>query len=119
MTTTPFDKLPDSALIRQAQLVPNQIPSKRDGHAPLLDFSPATLWRMVARGDFPKPLKLGKNITAWRVGEVRAWLAAQGAQSAGTATADTTSSKITTSATTTKGPYRKVVRIHAGEGVAQ
>lgn len=102
MTTTPFDKLPDSALIRQAQLVPNQIPSKRDGRSPLLDFSPATLWRMVARGDFPKPLKLGKNITAWRVGEVRAWLAAQGAQTAGTATVSTHPTKITTPAPTAK-----------------
>jgi predicted DNA-binding transcriptional regulator AlpA len=74
---TPFDKLSDAALIRQAQLVPNQNPAKREGQAPLLDISAATFWRMVARGDFPKPLKLGKNITAWRVRDVRAWLAKQ------------------------------------------
>ena len=80
---TPFDKLPDAAMVRQAQLVPNANPLKREGQTPLLDISASTFWRMIARGEFPKPLKLGANITAWRVGEVRAWLAAQGAQTTG------------------------------------
>lgn len=80
---TPFDKLPDAAMVRQAQLVQNPNPAKREGHAPLLEISASTFWRMVARGDFPQPLKLGKNITAWRVRDVRAWLAAQGVQTTG------------------------------------
>jgi prophage regulatory protein len=80
---TPFDKLPDAAFIRQSQLVPNANPAKREGQTPLIKMSPSTLWRMVARGEFPAPLKLGANITAWRVGEVRAWLAAQGTQLTG------------------------------------
>lgn len=28
-------------------------------------FSSATLWRMAKAGKFPKPRKLGPNITAW------------------------------------------------------
>lgn len=80
---TAFDNLPDAAFIRQSQIVPNANPSKREGQTPLLNASASTLWRMVARGEFPKPMKLGANITAWRVGDVRAWLAAQGAQLAG------------------------------------
>ena len=69
-----FDTLPDSALIRESCLV--QSPKRPDRPAPL-PFSGATLWRKVKLGSFPKPLKLGARITAWRVGEVRAWLNAQ------------------------------------------
>lgn len=39
-----------------------------------LGFSPATLWRKVKAGTFPKPIKLGKNITAWRLNEVDSWM---------------------------------------------
>lgn len=69
-----FDDLPDSALVRQAQLVPNR---KKPGVPVLLSISAASLWRKVASGTFPKPIKLGERITAWRVGDVRAWIAAQ------------------------------------------
>lgn len=69
-----FDELPDSALVRQAQLVRD--PKNPTRPAPL-PFSPSTFWRKVAAGEFPKPLKLGERITAWRVGEVRAWIESQ------------------------------------------
>jgi predicted DNA-binding transcriptional regulator AlpA len=39
-----------------------------------LDFSKATLWRKSQSGEFPKPVKLFENTTAWRVGDVRDWL---------------------------------------------
>ena len=58
-----FDDLPDSGYVRQAQLVPTVVP-----------FSPATLWRKCAKGQFPKPIKLSDRVTAWRVGDVRAYL---------------------------------------------
>ncbi len=58
-----FDKLPDSAFVRQAQLLGIVLP-----------FSGTTLWRMVKDGHFPAPAKLGAGVTAWRVGTVRAWL---------------------------------------------
>lgn len=69
-----FDALPDSALIRESCLV--QSPKRPDRPAPL-PFSGATLWRKVKAGTFPKPIKLGEKITAFRVGEVRAWLNSQ------------------------------------------
>jgi prophage regulatory protein len=69
-----FDTLPDSALIRESCLV--QSPKRPDRPAPL-PFSGATLWRKVKAGTFPKPIKLGAKITAFRVGEVRAWLNSQ------------------------------------------
>ena len=66
-----FDDLPDSGFVRQAQLVPHVVP-----------FSPATLWRKCKSGEFPRPIKLSDRVTAWRVGDVRAYLrsAAEGVQ---------------------------------------
>jgi len=58
-----FDTLPDSAFVRQAQLLPTILP-----------VSPATFWRMVLKNEFPKPIKLGTNISAWKVGAVREWI---------------------------------------------
>lgn len=67
-----FDQLPDSAFIRESQLV--QSPKRPDHPAPL-PFSAPTLWRKVKAGTFPKPIKLSERVTAWNVGSVRAWLA--------------------------------------------
>ncbi len=58
-----FGSLPTSGFIRQSQLIPHIIP-----------FSPATLWRKVKTGEFPKPVKLSERITAWDVNSVRDWL---------------------------------------------
>ncbi|NMM13577.1 MAG: AlpA family phage regulatory protein [Rhodoferax sp.] len=69
-----FDALPDSAFIREAQLV--QSP-KRPGIPAPLPFSAPTLWRNVKAGTFPAPLKLSQRVTAWRVGDIRAWMASQ------------------------------------------
>jgi len=38
-----------------------------------IPFSPATLWRKVKDGSFPKPIKLSNQITAWRVEDLRNW----------------------------------------------
>lgn len=62
----PFDSLPDVAFIRQAQLIPAIIP-----------ISSATLWRRVKAGTLPAPYKLSCRTTAWRVGDIRQWLASQ------------------------------------------
>lgn len=69
-----FDALPDGAYIREAQLV--QSP-KRPGAPVPLPFSAPTLWRKVSAGTFPKPKRLSRRVTAWKVGDVRAWLDAQ------------------------------------------
>lgn len=69
-----FDALPDATWIREAQLVRS---CRRPGAATLLPFSPPTLWRKVKAGTFPKPTKLSERVTAWKVGDVRAWLSAQ------------------------------------------
>jgi predicted DNA-binding transcriptional regulator AlpA len=66
-----FDKTPDSAYLRERQLVGDI----RDPTYPkILPISRATLWRMVKDGRFPSPHKLGPNTTVWRCGDVRAFL---------------------------------------------
>ena len=77
-----FDALPDSAFIRESQLV--QSPKRPDTPAPL-PFSAPTLWRKVREGTFCRPYRLSNRVTAWKVGEVRAWMATQEAQTYDTA----------------------------------
>ena len=43
----------------------------------LLPVSPATIWRFVKDGTFPRPFKLGENCTVWDASEVDAWLASR------------------------------------------
>jgi predicted DNA-binding transcriptional regulator AlpA len=43
----------------------------------LLPVSPATIWRWVRDGKFPKPIKLGASVTGWAVDEIDAFLAAR------------------------------------------
>lgn len=64
-----FDSLPDSAYSRQSDL----LKSSNNPTAPI-PFSPATLWRKVKAGTFPKSYKLSNRVTCWNVGEVRAWM---------------------------------------------
>ncbi|WP_367271047.1 helix-turn-helix transcriptional regulator [Sphingorhabdus sp. EL138] len=44
---------------------------------PLVPCSRSTWWRYVKTGRAPQPFKLGAGVTAWRVGDIRAWLAGQ------------------------------------------
>lgn len=70
-----FDALPDSAWLRESQLV-RSTKTSASIVAPL-PFSAPTLWRMVKAGKFPKPTKLSTRVTAWQVGQVRAWMTMQ------------------------------------------
>ena len=40
-----------------------------------LPVSPATIWRWVREGKFPKPFKLGESVTCWDAAEVEAFIA--------------------------------------------
>lgn len=43
--------------------------------AGILPVSPATIWRWVRDGKFPKPFKLGACVTAWRSEDIAAFIA--------------------------------------------
>jgi prophage regulatory protein len=68
-----FDELADSGYIRESQLVRN--PKHPERPAPL-PFGSSTLWRRIKDGTFPKPVKLSAMVTAWKVGDVKGWMAA-------------------------------------------
>jgi predicted DNA-binding transcriptional regulator AlpA len=40
-----------------------------------LPVSPATIWRWVREGKFPKPFKLGQSVTVWDLAQVEAYMA--------------------------------------------
>ena len=42
-------------------------------------LSKATIYRLLARGEFPPRVKLSPRCVGWRVAEVDAWLAARAA----------------------------------------
>ena len=50
---------------------------RQKGLLGLVGFSAPTLWRKVKAGTFPKPVKLGQNMTAWRCEDIHAWMDAQ------------------------------------------
>lgn len=45
--------------------------------AGLLPVSPATIWRWVREGKFPKPYKLGSAVTVWNADAVESFIARQ------------------------------------------
>ena len=43
----------------------------------VVGLSSPTIYRKVATGDFPEPVRLGARCTRWKSGDVQVWLAAQ------------------------------------------
>lgn len=41
--------------------------------------SVSTIYRKIAAGEFPAPVRLGARCTRWKAADVRAWIQAQGA----------------------------------------
>ena len=58
-----INPLPISGLLRLAQII---------GPKGLLPIGASTWWEGVKTGRYPKPVKLGPRITAWRVEDIRA-----------------------------------------------
>ena len=44
----------------------------------LIGVSDKTIWQWVKRGEFPAPIRIGGNVTVWRLSDVQAWMQAQG-----------------------------------------
>ena len=56
-------------VIRLAELASTK---QRTGRLPV---SPATIWRWVREGKFPKPFKLGVSTTVWNLADVEKFIA--------------------------------------------
>ncbi|MGE0385537.1 MAG: helix-turn-helix transcriptional regulator [Gammaproteobacteria bacterium] len=60
---SPIQSLPDTGFVRLPQVLA-VFPISRSGW-----------WAGIKKGAFPKPVKLGPRVTAWRVEDIRALLA--------------------------------------------
>jgi prophage regulatory protein len=40
----------------------------------LFKVSPATIYRWIKEGNFPKPVRLGANMVRWKVSDIEAWV---------------------------------------------
>jgi len=62
--------LPETGYVRLPQIVGNP---KADPPIPaVIPVSKSTWWAGVKTGRYPRPVKLGPRITAWRVEDIRA-----------------------------------------------
>ncbi len=65
--------LPETGYLRLPQIVGN--PHAEPPIPALIPVSKSTWWAGVRSGRYPKPVKLGERITAWRVEDIRALIA--------------------------------------------
>jgi prophage regulatory protein len=70
-----MNQLPQTGFVRVSQIVGR--PKATPPIPPIIPVSEATWWAGVKSGRFPAPIKLGTKITAWRVEDIRAFIAAQ------------------------------------------
>lgn len=66
-------QLPPTGYLRLPQIVGN--PNAEPPIPAVIPVSKSTWWAGVRSGRFPKPIKLGPRITAWRVEDIRALIA--------------------------------------------
>ena len=62
-------QLPETGFLRLSQIVGNS--KAKPPINPIYPVSKSTWWAGVKSGRFPKPVKLGPRITAWRVEDIR------------------------------------------------
>jgi len=71
-----MNQLPPTGFVRVSQIVGR--PKATPPVPPIIPVSAATWWAGVKTGRFPAPIKLGAKITAWRVEDIRDFIAKQG-----------------------------------------
>lgn len=52
--------------------------SNRADSRGLIGVSAQTIWKWVKNNQFPQPIKLGTNITVWRLTEINSWMEEKG-----------------------------------------
>ncbi len=62
-----------SKFIRISELTSAPGRNGRPARQGRLPVSCATIWRWVKLGEFPKPVRLGPQVTAWRMEDVERW----------------------------------------------
>lgn len=63
--------LPETGFLRLPQIVGKPATDTAPAIPALFPVSKSTWWAGIRAGRYPKPVKLGDRITAWRVEEIR------------------------------------------------
>ena len=63
--------LPETGFLRLTQIVG----SRKLNFPPLIPIGKSSWWAGVRSGRYPKPIKLGPRVTAWRVEDIRKLIA--------------------------------------------
>lgn len=64
--------LPETGYLRLPQIVGKPATPKSPAIPAVIPVSRSTWWAGIRAGRYPKPVKLGARITAWRVEDIRA-----------------------------------------------
>ena len=67
-----MSNLPERGYLRLPQILGN--PKANPPITPIIPISKSTWWQGVKTGRYPKPVKLGARITAWRVEDIKNFL---------------------------------------------
>lgn len=65
-------KLPETGYLRLSQIIGRKPTGDDPGLPAIIPISASSWWKGVRAGRFPKPVKLGPRMTAWKVKEIRA-----------------------------------------------
>ncbi|GJL72534.1 MAG: hypothetical protein NMNS01_17330 [Nitrosomonas sp.] len=65
-----MNQLPQTGFLRLTQIIGNL--KAEPAISPIIPVSKSTWWAGVKTGRYPKPIKLGPRVTAWRVEDIRA-----------------------------------------------
>ncbi|WP_035215393.1 helix-turn-helix transcriptional regulator [Desulfobulbus elongatus] len=66
--------LPSTGFLRVHQIIGD----KRRGVPPLLPISKSSWWSGIAKGVYPKPIKISPRCSAWKVSDIQALIARLG-----------------------------------------
>ena len=69
-----MNQLPETGFLRLPQIIGN--PKAKPPTPAIIPIKKSSWWAGVRSGRFPKPVKLGPRVTAWRVEDIRALIAA-------------------------------------------
>lgn len=64
-----MNPLPETGFLRLHQIIGDQ--KAEPPVTPIIPVSKSTWWAGVKIGRYPKPVKLGPRVTAWRVEDIR------------------------------------------------
>ena len=68
-----MNQLPETGFLRLPQIIGNL--KTKPPIPPIIPVGKSCWWAGVQSGRFPKPVKLGPRVTAWRVEDIRALIA--------------------------------------------